>query len=308
MKTKDSFLNDVQRYENPKLVKVSQQAIAELRIPRAEASAVPAGVPFQVSALSAPEAIDAVWFLMGLASMQYRFWSAEPGNPEMSRYLFEGKMGSSAMSRAWGRAWTNGGSQVNTGPAAALRACCQQPAKVLETFGHSLPDPVTRAYVLNEVLTEKARSVAEAILDGAVSTRKVHVGQACLVGRQLPIAFGDPFLKKAQLFLAFVAGWLREMGILVEIDLTAYADYQVPNVLRALNVLEYAPTLATAIDRGRWLTSGSPEECAIRAATVKACEEIARTHSVSAPQVDWWLFSQKDRVTTLFHRTPTTHY
>ena len=51
-------------------------------------------------------------------------------------------------------------------------------------------------------------------------------------------------------------------------ELTVFADYKLPQVLRRLGVLRYAPHLAERIDRLKPLEAGSREEGEIRAATV----------------------------------------
>ena len=125
-----------------------------------------------------------------------------------------------------------------------------------------------------------------------------------------PVAFGDPYLKKAQLAVSMYAGYLRNLGQSVSTaGLTAMADYQVPRVLRALGILTYAPALATTIAERRPVAPGSSEESAIRAATVIACEAIADHLGVTAADVDnlRWL-SQGHANDAPFHLTLTTRY
>ena len=85
------------------------------------------------------------------------------------------------------------------------------------------------------------------------------------------------FWKRAQLFVADVhaafagEGWGRfdDIG-----ELTAFADYKLPQVLRELGLISYHPDLANQVDQRRHLAAGSEEEIEIRAMTVWAVEAL----------------------------------
>ena len=88
-----------------------------------------------------------------------------------------------------------------------------------------------------------------------------------------------------------------------ERELTAFADYKVPQVLRGFGVLDYTVDLARRIDERRLIPMGSPEEVEIRAATVWACEWIrqelgSRGTALQAFEVDWtlWQAGQSPRL------------
>merc|ERR1712139_122238 len=51
-----------------------------------------------------------------------------------------------------------------------------------------------------------------------------------------------------------------------------FADYRVPQILRAEGVLSYADDLARRIDAQEEIRAGSEEEVEIRSATVVACD------------------------------------
>ncbi len=57
-------------------------------------------------------------------------------------------------------------------------------------------------------------------------------------------------------------------------ELTMFADYRVPQLLRAKGVLEYSKELAEKVDHGVLLDHGSPFEVEIRAATIVAVERM----------------------------------
>lgn len=99
-------------------------------------------------------------------------------------------------------------------------------------------------------------------------------------------------------------------------QLTAFADYKLPQILRAWKVLHYAAPLAKRIDREVELRPGSPEEVEIRAATLWAVEFLrqelaARGRPLWSIQVDWilWEASQKRHPGMKpYHRVRTFYY
>ena len=100
-----------------------------------------------------------------------------------------------------------------------------------------------------------------------------------------------------------------EAHFLALAGLTAMADYQVPRVLRALGVLEYCPSLADRINRHDLLEEGGPEELAIRAATIIACEAIAAHTGGTSADIDNLLWLSQDIAGDApFHLTETPLY
>lgn len=82
-------------------------------------------------------------------------------------------------------------------------------------------------------------------------------------------------------------------------QLTMFADYRVPQILRAMGVLQYSAALAQKIDSGEELPAGGAEEVEVRAATVLAVEALkgalaagATPVQLTAVQVDWWLWQR----------------
>lgn len=126
------------------------------------------------------------------------------------------------------------------------------------------------------------------------------------------------FFKRAQLCAADLYGAFggRGLGAFRDLDrLTAFADYELPRVLRHFGVLRYDPELAAAVDGGRVIPAGSEEEIEIRAAAVWAVEYLrreldARGNRLPAFQIDWvlWEWSQEHPPAAPPHRTLTTYY
>jgi hypothetical protein len=124
--------------------------------------------------------------------------------------------------------------------------------------------------------------------------------------------------KRAQILAADLAAALGEStdyAITGLEQLTAFADYKVPQVLRELGLLTYAPRLRRRIDSQIELPPGSREEIEIRAATVWAVEslrlELANqgTH-FDAYEIDWllWNIGQTLDNPRPYHRTRTIYY
>lgn len=127
------------------------------------------------------------------------------------------------------------------------------------------------------------------------------------------------FYKRVQLLTADISqfftgtefGDLNQMG-----ELTACADYKLPQILRKQGVLEYADELAQRIDQKVEISHGSPEEVEIRAYTIWAVELITREVRKTAPHIIpievsdhlWLATQQKYPDDKPYHRTRTTTY
>jgi len=127
------------------------------------------------------------------------------------------------------------------------------------------------------------------------------------------------FYKRAQLFAADLHGALggKGLGSFRDIkELTAFADYKLPQVLRHVGVLEYSPCLAEKVDRMVYLDPGSEEEVEIRANTIWAVERIRQEmerhgREVRASEIDWllWNLGQEDSYRAKpYHRTVSIFY
>ncbi len=99
-------------------------------------------------------------------------------------------------------------------------------------------------------------------------------------------------------------------------QLTAFADYQLPRVLRANGVLVYTPDLADMVDRQVELPAGSTPEVEIRAATVQAVDQLsaalaARGTRITPAGLDnvlWTLAQESLANAKPYHRTRTMFY
>lgn len=128
---------------------------------------------------------------------------------------------------------------------------------------------------------------------------------------------GQPvaFLKRAQLCAADLHRiWQCRggEGLRGVDELTAFADYRLPQYLRHIGVLEIAPDLAARIQRCEEIPAGAREEIEIRAATIWAVEIIRRELNGAVPawKIDFvlWKHSHDPDVRIEHHRTRTVFY
>ena len=130
------------------------------------------------------------------------------------------------------------------------------------------------------------------------------------------------FYKRAQIFCGDLYGAFQGQspyGLFHDIDqLTMFADYRVPAVLREMGVLQYSIPLSQIIDSKQELIPGSEEEIEIRAATIVAVERMRSIVAAKtgkglphAVHVDWWLWEYGEAMRKEHrphHRTRTIYY
>jgi hypothetical protein len=125
--------------------------------------------------------------------------------------------------------------------------------------------------------------------------------------------------KRAQILVGDLAGSLegKGLGAFRNLhELTAFADYKLPQILRRFGVLAYDPALAARVDARDLITAGSGEEVEIRAATLWVVELLRRAlaeqgRDYAAYQLDWWLWETSQHLPPdawPYHRTRTIFY
>ncbi len=128
------------------------------------------------------------------------------------------------------------------------------------------------------------------------------------------------FLKRAQLLVSDLNHTLVSSGAAainkIE-ELTAFADYKLPQLLRHYQVLAYEAALAQRIDEQTELAPGRAEEVEIRAAAIvtvelirQELEKLGLACSAAAIDNQLWQLSQKLDKTEVkpYHRCKTTFY
>ncbi len=99
-------------------------------------------------------------------------------------------------------------------------------------------------------------------------------------------------------------------------QLTMFADYRVPQILRHMGILEYSPELSRRIDSWEEIAFASNEETEIRAATIVAVDMLQKELAKQGLQllvieVDWLLWQWGEAVRNDIaphHRTLTIYY
>lgn len=131
--------------------------------------------------------------------------------------------------------------------------------------------------------------------------------------------------KRAQIFVGDVYGAYggKGLGAFWDVDqLTMFADYRVPVVLRTLGILTYSKELEDKITRLEEISPGSEEELEIRGCSVEAVERMREAIAAKfrgtpgaqlphAIQLDWWLWEVGERERHRHpphHRTRTIYY
>jgi len=127
------------------------------------------------------------------------------------------------------------------------------------------------------------------------------------------------FLKRAQILVADLKGAMGDDPLVAFHDLdqlSAFADYKIPQVLEGQGVLRYSPSLQTCLERGEKLPAGGPQEVEIRSAMVWAVELLRREiHDLglelAAHQLDsmlWEIGQEPVANERPYHRTRTIFY
>ncbi|MCO5222135.1 MAG: queuosine salvage family protein [Thermomicrobiales bacterium] len=265
----------------------------------------------------------AAWVLV-LDALNFCFWSERP-DPELDGHDGTRYDGYWALVAALRKAIDRGqplwdADYLLTAPDAELVAIFD-PA---DPDGVPIPQLERRVAHLREVGVGLRETPIEELISAANGSA---VALADAVRRRFP-SFNDivlidgqevRFLKRAQILIADLHGAFGGAGLGKFHDLhelTAFADYKVPQVLRRFGVLRYSSDLEAALHARQLIPANSPWELEIRAATIWGCELIrqalvAQGKPLMAMEIDWalWLTGQElPAGTEPYHRTPTIFY
>lgn len=156
---------------------------------------------------------------------------------------------------------------------------------------------------------QKARSDAIDLIKIVLEDFPSFYDIAELDGRRIP------FLKRAQI-LAYDLNWMfngKNLGRFRRInELTAFADYKIPQMLRRLGLIKYSKELADKVDNLILLKAGSKDEIEIRSATIWGVELLRQEISgATAGEIDsaLWEISQDPKTQEKpYHRVRTIFY
>ncbi|WP_420474562.1 queuosine salvage family protein [Noviherbaspirillum sp. ST9] len=269
---KERLLAQARHDYQPALVAVDTDAIARLPV-RADRfshattglSAKPAGKTHEGAAA----------YSIVLNSLNFMFWTPTPEG--MVRYHWNGAGGADGLTAALDQVW--GETATPDRLREQLGASAEQ--TVIHAFG-DIPLARRRAHFLREVLQGDQLEKAAAELVAAGNTGRLTSDDAERLAKRFPVAYGqDAYLMRAQLAVMWYAGYLIDQGTGIDCDVIVAANYQMPRVMRSIKALRYAPELAAKIDRHTLILRHSPEERAIRAATVLCTQAMAQHLGVS---------------------------
>jgi hypothetical protein len=195
------------------------------------------------------------------------------------------------------------------GGSGTLQLMKERAAAVAELGTLLLKDYEGKAHLMVEDASGSAVGLARTLSEKLASFRDKATYRGCTVW----------FLKRAQILAADLYGAFggRSWGAFTDMDqITAFADYKVPQVLRQQGVLQYSPALASLVDAMKLIPAGSEMEVELRAATIAAVERVRQTlgrkgKSFLSPELDWmlWTMGQDDRFRKKpYHRTLTIYY
>lgn len=180
--------------------------------------------------------------------------------------------------------------------------------KNLQEAGNVLREQFNGKFVNALAVAENdAIKLVELIIENFSSFNDI----ACLNNKEIR------FYKRAQICafdISYVLAEYNKPRLKRLNELTAFADYKLPQILRLFGVLEYADKLAGKVDKKIKLSAGSREEVEIRAATIWAIELAQKlAPDLSVAQIDnlLWLISQDEkqqRRARPYHRTRTIYY
>lgn len=255
-----------------------------------------------------PEAFE---LRLVLNTINHMFWRQD-AQGGFVRYAWGSEVGAMGMCAAFQAGWDDPGSPLGQ---ARHEGRPLSVADITRTFG-DIPDPEGRRRILNEVLLSPRLGAWGHILTDEVIRHGSKEGGPVLFSTQLaacladdfPMGYGDLVLKKAQLAVSQMWREAAVRGFTQGCELTAFADYQIPNVLRAMGLLMYDADLAERVDAGVLISADSDDERAIRSASILAVETLAAQQGVSVADVDYWLWLRRKVPTTPFHLTITTAY
>lgn len=195
----------------------------------------------------------------------------------------------------------------------SFRSCNSTEIPLLEERVKCLNEVGT---VLLEKYNGQAKNIIEEVNFDAIDLVKIIV-------RDFP-SFCDisnfngkeiPFLKRAQIFPWDLSLMFnnKSFGRLSRVnELTAFADYKVPQMLRRLGLIRYLPELANKIDNLVPIKSGSQEEVEIRSATIWGVEFLRQEiNGATASEIDSALWETSQDANTQekpYHRTRTVYY
>jgi len=312
----NSVLATAKNYYDRSIVRIDLDAVTQANIP----AMVPTSQMVPVKYGIENDPLFWISSLIVMNTLNFQFWDIENG--EIKRYRRDGMSGAIVMGNCFWDAWHKAipedyraNSEKNLigalgGTLGNFRSEIENEG--IGTIFGDIPNPLSRKTILLEVMTlVPLLTCADRIYQQFLSSKVDGEFLARMLASTFPWSYNDIFLKKAQLtlMLALAEYRYRNPEATVDLSVTIAADYQIPKVLRVAGILVYSDELALKVDNGKLIDAGSKEELAIRAASILAGEEISKKFGISIPELDWWIWSNRNlNPAAKFHLTKTTNY
>ncbi len=263
-------------------------------------------------------------YVLLLDALNFCFWP-DPGEPKWS-ISYQGKKysGYNALAASLKRAHEQGMPILDSGFLASVTT--EELEQVFQGTGMIplLESRVSHCQEIGKELTANwdgrfKNMVTNADSSAVQLTNLIAESFPCF--RDTSIYFGTriPFYKRAQITVIDFMGTFDNKGLghFHDADqLTAFADYKIPQVLRNLGILYYQDDLAKKVDNQTLIPAGDPREVEIRAAMIVAIDRIKTTLKildckVNAYELDWlfWNIGQSPLPNEQpYHKTRTIFY
>lgn len=302
--------------ENSENVKINREKISEFckNIDHTHVKHWLKEAPFKISNLNDIEKLN---FLLIFNSISFSYW----GEPKWTIAYNEQKIdGAYGMIQALGRAINEGKPILDIKFLSELKS--EELQKILRA-NIEIPLFEERLEILKEVgtvlnkkykgsfvnLIKEANNDAVKLLDLITRNFKSFEDIEIYNGKKIY------FYKRAQLLVSDISQMI--FNSLNNIDqLTACADYKLPQILRRFSILTYSKALSEKVDNKIEIEKNSKEEVEIRANTIWAVELVKEELKKRFPKENsihvndhLWLLSQtKSTEDKPYHRTRTTSY
>lgn len=243
-----------------------------------------------------------VYFILGYQSINYQHWSININTKNrLERYEHDNKVGVDAILEGFQKMYVKL-LQKTIVPDLLSESD-------LHNFFGNIPDSKGRLDILKESLNRHKLIKVYKIIEEDASNNLIDVSTAYKIAEIMPKSFKDPYLKKIQLSLYSISELMKIKHPRLKTNFTVAIEYQLPKVLACLGILKYSKELTDYINRAKLIDVDSPEEKAIRASSLLACERICAVNNFEAPYLDILLWEQRKNFgSARFHLSKTNRY
>lgn len=299
---KNAILERAQSWLNPSLVQFHPESIKRVDLK------IPDEVVYPYADQMEPKTL--ILYAILLNSINHQFWDMDEKG-QYSRYFYKDVEGARGMHLAFQEAFSDSHSPLSV----AIRNKTALSIQDIHAIFSNIPNPRSRADILSEIIESPK-------LDWVLTLFLNHIHRfgdndktipftaewAIILATHFPRGYQDPLFKKAQLAVSEISRGINLYYPGTWTTLTAFADYQIPNVLRHFGILSYSTELENMIDQRRLIPANSDAEKAIRANSILAIEQWSRETQLPVDVIDFNVWLRRKEPNKPFHLTKTTDY